>query len=551
MQLLNMVSFRRRKKAAKETGNQQAKEEKRAKKKLEEATNKKVTPPQRKKKTKAASKATVVLRSSISKEYTPPLTTITESHDEENVHASETPVTERSLLQQLNLVTATDESMEVVVGSAASQTTRPALGDVAEESTLLLEQVRVFGNKATKESGTEVLLPSDKIANKHDDIRKALFPENSALKTVESEETDEEIQEAALAEDKDLQPVTGTRAMTPEEPPFDELKEYGGDEDPAILDIIAKPQTSTNAVVPTSSGSASNSMTDHQRALPSSLIEDDAPPPQSLFNSDVRDAKITKRLLAALNCNLDTTEDFKCGKMSTFYDTMCADVRGKRPFFSEEFTRDFLEVRILSTRLSLEEGLVPFLIPFVVQLLQDVVNDGIPLMFHYEAEPDGGPGAPPEWRGKSVTMFLRQGSYQASQIVHPRLEWPTPEQEWTTEKPCTVNLMDIQSINDSSEDDVRDDIEAETTELMDLCFFSITTKDGEVYMFESASPAERDWIVTGLKNVIVRLSYHLTIGDPAVSSELFGAEYEFGSGDLPTLKTPVQAMNEVAHAFLD
>lgn len=183
---------------------------------------------------------------------------------------------------------------------------------------------------------------------------------------------------------------------------------------------------------------------------------------------------------------------------------------------------------------------------------QDAIKDGVPLMFHYEAETDGGPGAPQqEWKGKSVTMFVRKGSYQGSRIVQPRLEWPTPEQQWTTEQPGTVNLMDIQSITDSSEDDVRDDLDAETTEPMDLCFFSITTKDGEVYMFESGSPAERDWIVTGLKNVIVRLAFHLTVGDPNISAELFSAEYEYGSGDLPSLKTPTQAMNEIAHSFLD
>jgi hypothetical protein len=147
-------------------------------------------------------------------------------------------------------------------------------------------------------------------------------------------------------------------------------------------------------------------------------------------------------------------------------------------------------------------------------------------------------------------MFLRQGNYQGSTIVHPRLEWPTPEQQWwTTEKPGSVNLLDIQSISDSAQDEVRDDIEV--LETMDLCFFSITTKHGNVYMFESSSPVERDWIVTGLKNVIVRLSYHLTVGDPGVSSELFSGEHDDMSGDLPTLRTRVQAMNEVAHAFLD
>jgi hypothetical protein len=167
-------------------------------------------------------------------------------------------------------------------------------------------------------------------------------------------------------------------------------------------------------------------------------------------------------------------------------------------------------------------------------------------MYHFEGETD----EELEWKGRSVNMFVRQGNYQGSTIVHPRLEWPTPEQQfWTTEQPGTVNLMDIQSISDSAQDEVRDDIEV--LETMDLCFFSITSKNGDVYMFESSSPVERDWIVTGLKNVIVRLSYHLTVGDPGVSSELFSAEHDDMTGDLPTLRTRVQAMNEVAHAFLD
>jgi len=67
-----------------------------------------------------------------------------------------------------------------------------------------------------------------------------------------------------------------------------------------------------------------------------------------MFQSDVRNASVTKKLLDALACNIDTTQDVNdqsCKGMSAFYDTMCSEIRGKRPFFSEEFTRDFMEVR--------------------------------------------------------------------------------------------------------------------------------------------------------------------------------------------------------------
>ena len=171
-------------------------------------------------------------------------------------------------------------------------------------------------------------------------------------------------------------------------------------------------------------------------------------------------------------------------------------------------------------------------------------------MYHYEVKADESGGAD-QWRGRSVTMYVRLGNYQGTTLIHPRLEWPAPGDKWVRDGPGPpfINFMDIQSISDSSDDEVRDD--AEAVETMDLCFFSITSKNGDVYMFESASPAERDWIVTGIKNVIIRLSYHLTVGDPAVSAELFSGEYDHATGDLPSLKTPVQAMNEIAHAFLD
>jgi hypothetical protein len=485
-----MVSFRRKKKVAKEKGKLEAKQQQSKKEEKSSAPTK-----QRKKKPKAANSTP----RSISKEYNSPLTTITETHDEE--HVLVTPAAESSLLQTVNVVSSdsksVNESTEVVFGSASSKmslTTEDELTNVSLQH------------------DTDVVKKTDddtpnKMSSQHDDIRKTLFQEDQVDKRMSAEQV---------------------HLVTPpdraNEPPFDVQADYGGDEDPTIMDLIDEDEEKQQEDNQTSS--AQNSITEQRKEV-TTYIEDDAAVPQNMFRSDIRNASITKKLLAAFNCNMDTTQDIKapsCKGMGAFYDTMCSDVRGKRPFYSEEFSRDFME---------------------------DAIKDGIPLMYHYEVEVDGDPEAPPEWRGHSVNMYVRQGCYQSSQILHPRLEWPTPEQQWTTERPGTVNLMDIQSIYDSSEDEVRDDFEHDTTEPMDLCFFSITTKTGQVHMFEAATPAERDWIVTGLKNIIVRLSYHLTVGDPAISEELFSGEYEYGSGDLPTLKTPVQAMNEIAHAFLD
>lgn len=337
-----MVSFRRRKKAAVGKSKLEAKEEKSKgkKKKQESAASKTVTPDKTRKK-RPPSKATNALPRSVSKEHNSPLTTIAESHEETSSVVVRTPATEASVLNSVNVVTSSslDESMEVVVGSASSKanTNLPNTYNEAmkSEPTVLLEQVHVFDKQNAKESDTEVVVSPDKMPN-HDDIRKALFQEE------DEEESDESlIKELDEIEGQQQQQVQEKRPVTPEEPPFDQSAQFGGAEDPAILALIARKEEEG----PDQSSSAQNSITDNKSAPRSSIEDDNAP--QGLFKSDVRNASMTKQLLAAFNCNTDTTSDEppSCKGMSAFYDTMCVDVRGKRPFFSEEFSRDFVEVR--------------------------------------------------------------------------------------------------------------------------------------------------------------------------------------------------------------
>lgn len=300
------------------------------------ATSNKTPPQARKKKKAPSSKAAAVLPRSVSKEYNSPLTTIAESHDEASV--VETPATETSVLQSVNVVSSTDESMEVVVGSAASS---PHVAYDGSEPTLLLQQVHVFENDKQSDD-TEVVISDDKVAGSHDDIRKALF---------QDDDEEEEGTGPVDVDDVDTAVKKAPRPVTPEEPPFDQKAEYAGTEDPAILDLIKRAkEKEEEQQSQQQSGSSQNSITDNKMVTPEQqltrAIDDDAAP-QGMFKSDVRNASITKNLLAALNCNLDTTKDLEppsCKGMSAFYDTMCTDVRGKRPFFSEEFTRDFMEV---------------------------------------------------------------------------------------------------------------------------------------------------------------------------------------------------------------
>lgn len=90
----------------------------------------------------------------------------------------------------------------------------------------------------------------------------------------------------------------------------------------------------------------------------------------------------------------------------------------------------------------------------------------------------------------------------------------------------------------------------------DSPFFTITTETGDVHAFESPTISERNYVVHGIKNVVAWLSYHLIMGNMTSGSgvvtdlEVQGEEIE-DTGELPSLRTPVQAMNDLAHSFMD
>ena len=86
------------------------------------------------------------------------------------------------------------------------------------------------------------------------------------------------------------------------------------------------------------------------------------------------------------------------------------------------------------------------------------------------------------------------------------------------------------------------------------CFFTITSGKGAVFVFEAMTPEERNRVSKGLQAVITGLARALITGDIDKYVALVkdardeGAEEE---GELPSLRTPAQAMNEIAHALLD
>lgn len=217
---------------------------------------------------------------------------------------------------------------------------------------------------------------------------------------------------------------------------------------------------------------------------------------------------IAKNLMKALYCNDDTT----------LIDTMCADLdsnKRKRVYYND----------VLAFR-----------------FIQEVILDGIPMLYHH---PPKNP-IDNDWTGQSMTMFVRPGDYRGRSLSQPRLEWRTVDGGWSrftgaSSTLISVGLLDIHSIMDRVEEDEEHG--------ENFCFFSITTKGGDVHVLECADESERDRVVTGIHNLMSQISKSIITGDDTVTKELYASNAE-EEGELP-LRTYAQSLKSASHDFLD
>ena len=150
-----------------------------------------------------------------------------------------------------------------------------------------------------------------------------------------------------------------------------------------------------------------------------------------------------------------------------------------------------------------------------------------------------------------VNMCIKPGVTRGSKLLEPKLSWTEMKSARSLgEDTISINLLGIHSIK-APQDNGSD----EQPNQSESPFFIITTESGDVHVFEAPTMSEQNHIVHGLKNVVAWLSYHLVLGSMASSgSELVSdMDEEHGemSGELPSLRTPVQAMNDLTHSFLD
>ena len=109
------------------------------------------------------------------------------------------------------------------------------------------------------------------------------------------------------------------------------------------------------------------------------------------------------------------------------------------------------------------------------------------------------------------------------------------EKTWST-----LSLLDVHSI-----------MADEGHDAVSSSFFSITTANGVVHLFEAPSAKARHYVVKGLRAVISRYAYHMIVGNSKIIDELFFDDVADMTGDLPSLAKSCNVMRNVVHNLLD
>ena len=264
---------------------------------------------------------------------------------------------------------------------------------------------------------------------------------------------------------------------------------------------------------------------------------------------------VAKTLLTAFDCaSNDTTKPVKVGKQVDASPT-------SNSLFESPST--------LTSATKAEEDAAN------ARFLKEITEEGIVLLVHQAPNSTGG-NPTSDWTQKIVRVYIKPGSGGAGQ---PKLMWARNKSLPMTRKTgvpedragekkirwTSLDLLDIHSILGATDGDKLPTSNEEQMEKKgdesegggiagQSCFFTITSGKGAVFVFEAMTPEERNRVSKGLQAVITGLARALITGDIDKYVALVkdardeGAEEE---GELPSLRTPAQAMNEIAHALLD
>lgn len=173
---------------------------------------------------------------------------------------------------------------------------------------------------------------------------------------------------------------------------------------------------------------------------------------------------------------------------------------------------------------------------------QELQKSGFALVNHQPASENNG-----DWLGRSVNLQFRAGVCNALDLAQPSIQWSTmgggKQPQILTR---SIEIMDIHSITVSTSKDVKGKMNANDDEDVQ-CFFTLTSKSGNVHVFEALNKEECHRLVIGIKNINGRYSKLMVAGDEDVLPEYFDVEKNPEELQL----VPEQAMMILSHAFLN
>ena len=120
-------------------------------------------------------------------------------------------------------------------------------------------------------------------------------------------------------------------------------------------------------------------------------------------------------------------------------------------------------------------------------------------------------------------------------------------------------MLKIHSVTNSPTDNNKNDSPDDDEERN--CFFTLTTQDGQVHVFETIATEESDRLVKGIQNLVARLSTQLIAGDVNAVCDFYNNSNNNNnnnnsnnniSGEAEKMEfTPEEAMVRLSHSFFD
>lgn len=417
--------------------------------------------------------------------------------------------------------------------------------------------------------GTELILPSpkyevgnDESVDEKDKVKDTVVKDEPAIekKTVETEKNEKtesegqtETDEKKPAEEEDNEDTTGGDSQKPT-PKEDENNME--EKDAVVVDVEEKEdavvvvvnEEKKDAVVVVVNEEKKDEEVDPRN---SSVVEDvQGDQQQQPQNSATKVA--VKILTAAFSCTGEDANNCADNIGTTLY----KNAMGRR--------RDSIDLDEMFDERTGSE------------FLHGMLNVGYTLVYHIAVDEDS-------WVGRTVNLVFRPGVCNSKTIVEPVIEWNTMvggKSNFVETK--TLNLLNIDAVATSNAHEAGDDKDHKSSILPasfpvpskpptnaknDVsigmcslsfppragedefdCFFTVTSQDGEIHLFEALNSEDCLHVVAGIRYSAQRLSRLLVEGDVnALLSDFYDNSREPAESCLP----PNEVMNRLSNAFLD